>query len=320
LTTRALVQLAFVIALAAFAAAVAPSRAHALVTASSGSPRAGTVYFDGRARRLKTLYSTSTTNQAQLPHVWDGLLFMNNDIQIASDDRFGQVYVIHAEPGSRGPWNTAAPPNAAAAQLSTRRASYGLGNTYWYAIAFKLDSTWIQPDWVTLTTLGYPTLSSGPIDIDVYPVKGVLSYVLQMNAGLLTRDSTGFYRGSVSSRTLIAPVAFGKWMEIVLRIRWKTDNTGSVDVYERLEGQPSWKHAVSKRSLATAQYGTTSYGTVSANGTNPDGTRHSVLDKMGLYYGFWSSATTSFPARSVSETGLTRSSDFAAAVATLRSK
>jgi hypothetical protein len=320
LTKRTLVQLAFVIAFAAVAAAAGPSAGHALVTASSATAPAGTVYFDGRALRLRTLYSTSTTNQGQLPHVWDGLLFMNNDIQIGTDGRFGRVYVIHAGPGSRGPWNTGAPAYQAMAELSTRRASFGLGNTYWYAIAFKLDSSWVQPDWVTLTTLGYPTLSSGPIDIILYRANGVLSYFLQMNSGLLTRDATGFYRGSVSSRSPIAPVAFGKWAEIVLRIRWATDNTGSVDVYDRLEGQSSWKHSVSKRRLPTAQYGTTSYGTVNANGTNPDGSRHTVLDKMGLFFGFWSSATTSFPPRSVSETGLTRSSDFAAAVATLHAK
>jgi hypothetical protein len=317
LTIRTLAQLAFVTILAAIVVTGAPSRAHALPAAASASPP-GTVYFDGRARRLRTLYSTSTTNQGQLPHVWDGLLFMNNDVQIARDDRFGQVYVIHAEPGSHGPWNTGLPPNAAAAQLSARRASYGLGNTYWYAIAFKLDSSWIQPDWVTLMTLGYPTLSAGPIDIDVYRANGVLSYTLQMNSGLLTRDSTGFYRGRVSSRIPIAPVVFGKWVEMILRVRWETDDTGSVDVYERLKGQSSWRHAVSRRGLPTAQYGSTPYGTVSADGTNPDGSRHTVLDKIGLYFGFWSSATTSFPPRSVSETGLTRSSDFASAAATLR--
>jgi len=303
--------------LAAIAAAAAPSRAHASTTASAGSP-AGVVYFDGRARRLRTLYSTSTTDQAQFPEVWTGLAFNNNDIQVAAAPHFGRVYVIHAGPGSRNPWNTTAPPNMASAQLSTRRESYNLGNTYWYAIAFKLDSTWVQPDWVTLTTLGYPTLSAGPVDIDVFRRQGVVSYFLQMNAGLLKEDADGFYKGSEFSQTPIAPVAFGKWVEIVLGVKWATDNRGSIDVYSRIAGQSSWKHPISKRRLATAQYGTTSYGTVNANGTDPDGSRHTVLDKIGLYYGFWNSATTSFAPRSISETGLTRSSTFAAAAATFR--
>ena len=43
----------------------------------------------------------------------------------------------------------------------------------------------------------------------------------------------------------------------------------------------------------------------------------SVLDKQGLYFGFWSSATTSFAQRAVYESGLTRSSSFAAAARTL---
>jgi hypothetical protein len=319
LTLRSVAQLALVVGVVVVAGAAAPSRAQALVTASSGSPSAGKVFFDGRARRLRTLYSTSTTDQAQLPYVWDGLTFMNNDIQIAPDKHFGRVYVVHAEPGSRNPWNTGAPLNVASAQLSTRRSSYGLGNTYWYAIAFKLDSSWIQPDWATLVTLGYPTLSSGPIDIDVYRAKGGgLSYMLQMNAGLLTENAGGFYRGNVFSQTPIAPATIGKWVEIVLRVKWETNKTGLVDAYYRLEGHQSWRHSISKRGVATEQYGANSYGTVSANGTNSDGSPHSVLDKMGLYYGFWSSATTSYPPRTIYETGLTRSSTFAAAAATLR--
>ena len=301
------------------AVAAAPSRAHALATASAGSlSPVGTVLFDGRALRLRTLYSTSTTDQEQLPHVWDGLAFMNNDIQIAPDSHFGRVYVVHAGPGSRNPFNTGAAANVASAQLATRRHSYNLGNTYWYAVGFRLDSTWSQPDWVTLLTLGYPTLSSGPIDIDVYRHNGVVSFMLQMNAGVLKADQDGFYKGSVFSQTPIAPVAYGKWAEIILGIRWATDNTGSINAYYRLAGQTAWKHAVSKRRLATAQYGTTSYGTVNANGTNPDGSKRSVLDKVGLYYGFWNTATTSFSSRTLYETGLTRSSTFAAAVATLR--
>jgi hypothetical protein len=304
-------------ALAAAAAGAAPAGAHTVATATAGSPRTGAVLFDGRARRLSSLYSTSTTDQGQSPHVWDGLGFMNNDIQIVKDDRFGPVYVIRAGPGSRNPFNTGAPTNAASAQLTTGRPSYGLGNTYWYAIAFKIDSTWQQPDWVTLTTLGYPTLSSGPIDIDVYRKNNVLSYMLQMNSGLLTRNAGGFYQGSVFTQTPIAPVVFGKWVEIVLRVKWETDNTGAIDAYHRVAGQPSWKHSISKHGLPTEQYGSNSYGAANANGRNPDGSLHSVLDKMGLYYGFWSSSTTSFAARSITETGLTRSSSFAAAIATL---
>jgi hypothetical protein len=300
--------------------AVGAGGAHALTTASVGSPAAapeGTVYFDGRAKNMRTLYSTSTTNQSQVPRVWNCLCFMNNDIQLSPDSHFGQVYVTRAESGSHNPWNTAALTNTAAAQLSNVRNSYGLGNTYWYAIAFKLDSTWSQPDWATLVTLGYATLSSGPIDIDVYPVKGGLSYILYMNSGALTKNSAGFYKGSVFSHTQIAPVTFGKWVEIILGIKWATNNAGSVNAYYRVEGQRSWKHPISKSHTATAQYGATSYGAVGADGKNSDGSSHSVLDKQGLYFGFWSPVTTSFASRSVSESGLTRSSSFATAARTL---
>lgn len=313
-------QLVLALSLVTVAGAVAPSRAHALATSATGSPtaaRLGTVLFDGRARKMRTLFSTSTTNQGQLPHVWDCLCFLNNDIQLAADSHFGRVYVTRAAPGSRNPWNTSAPANDASAQLSSVRKSYGLGNTYWYAIAFKLDSSWNQPSWATLVTLGYATLSSGPIDIDVYPVNGALSYILYMNSGQLTQNSGGFYKGSVFGHTRIAPVSFGKWVEIVLGVKWATNNTGSVNAYYRLEGQHTWKHPISKGQLATAQYGATPYGTVRPDGTNADGSHHTVLDKQGLYIGYYNSSTTSFPSRSVYESGLTRSSTFAAAAGTL---
>jgi len=291
-------------------------------TTTTSSP--GTVYFDGRAKNMTQLTSYETTPgnlstlvQAQTPTTWSCLCFNNNDMQLSSDTRYGKVYATQAGPGSRNPWNTGAPTSYASAQVSKGRPSYDLGKTFWYAEGFKLASTWTQPDFVTLDTFGYATLSSGPIDIGVASVNGVLSYTLYMNSGLLTANSGGFYQGSQFGVTQIAPVNFGKWVDVVLGIKWATDNTGSVDVYTRVEGQTTWTHAIAKQNIPTEQYGTTSYGTVTANGLNTDGSLHSVLDKEGLYFGFWDSTKTSFPTQSLRQSGMTRSSDMATAMSTL---
>jgi len=264
-----------------------------------------------------TQWDLTTLKSGQSPYVWDCLCFLNNDMQLAADARYGKVYATQAGPGSRNPWNGAAPASYASAQTSTRRLSYDLGKTFWYADAFKIDSTWTQPDFTSLVTFGYPTLSSGPIEIQVYPTNGVLSYALLMNSGLLTKNASGFYAGSVLSLTQIAPINFGKWVEMIIGIKWATDNTGAIDAYYRVEGQTSWTHSISKTGLPTEQYGTTSYGTVRADGTSSDGSQHSVLDKQGLYFGYYDSTKTSFPTDRLAQSGLTRSSDFETARATL---
>src|SRR5947199_292749 len=47
--------------------------------------------FDGRATQLASL-NCSAAGCGQTPDIWDGLQFCNEDITLASDSRFGQVY------------------------------------------------------------------------------------------------------------------------------------------------------------------------------------------------------------------------------------
>jgi hypothetical protein len=69
-------------------------------TATAGVvPRIGTVFFNGLASRVGNIFSyetsagnISTLVQGQNPKLWDGLNFLNNDIQVVSDPRYGHVY------------------------------------------------------------------------------------------------------------------------------------------------------------------------------------------------------------------------------------
>jgi len=267
----------------------------------------GATVFDGRAKNMTTLVSTGTTNQQQSPALWDCLCFTNNDITLASNSRYTQVYSIHAEPGSKNPYNSGAPAYDASAEVSKIRPN-DLGQWDWFGGAWNIPSGLTAPDFVTLQQFGYPTLSSPPLAIDVGKPGGVLSYTLYRNAGKLTQVTSDWSQGTVFEEPTIAPVTYGKWMEIIVGVKWATDNTGEIRVYTRAEGETAWTLRISESNTPTEQYGTTNYGTCAADFSNCP----NVTDHGGLYFGF-SDGRTTFAQESLLSRGLTRSTDLASA-------
>jgi hypothetical protein len=299
-------------------ATVAPPPAPAPTTTTTTTTTApavsGTVYFNGRAKNMTTLYSTSSTNYGQSPTVWDCLCFLNNDIALASDARYGKVYATRAGVGSHSAWYTPGP-GIAAAEISKRRPN-DLGKWDWFAQGYKVSGGFSsQIGFIVLTQFGYPTLSSPPLGIYMGYTNGVLNFQLFRNAGLLT-NRCGWYCGQVLEQPSFLPVPLGKWVDIIVGVKWANDSTGEIRVYTRTEGQSDFTLRLTRSGTPTWQYGTTSYGTVNANGTNTSGQQVGVLDKQGLYFGYWDSRS-SFPTESLQESGLVRASDYATARATL---
>ena len=294
---------------------VAMSVAEAMPTES------GTVWFNGRATHMGQLFSyeTSAGNidtlvQGQSPKLWDGLNFLNNDIQVVPDSRYGHVYSIRAGVGSHNPYYD---PGAgvAASEVSRGRAN-DLGKWDWFAGGFRINSGLTGPGWVMLYQFGYPTLSSPPLAIELLKHHGALTYGILQNAGQLTSNGSGFYRGTVLANTPLVPVSYGKWVDFIIGVNWATGNTGELRVYVRVAGKGGYKLMLKRSRLPTWQYGTTPYGTVNANGTNSSGAQVNVIDHGGLYFGYWDHRTT-FPTESILETGMTRSSTYRAAASTL---
>ena len=290
-------------------------------TSKALAPRIGTVFFNGRATHLGQLFSyeTSAGNintlvQGQSPKLWDGLSFLNNDIQVVPDNRYGRVYSIRAGVGSHNPYYDPGP-GLAASELSRRRAN-DLGKWDWFAGGFKIDSGLTGPGWVMLYQFGYPTLSSPPLGLELVKRNGSLYYGVLRNAGLLTRSSSGFYGGTVVENKALLPVPYHKWVDFIIGVRWATDNTGELSVYGRIEGKRGYRLLWNVAHTPTWQYGTTPYGSVNANGTNSSGQQVTVIDHGGLYFGYWDHRT-SFPTEYILETGMTRSSTYAAAASTL---
>jgi hypothetical protein len=285
-------------------------------TTTTTSSAGGTVMFDGRAKNMSTLYSyestpgsLSTLQQAQVPALWDCLCYMDNSISLAADATFGKVFHTVVGPGDRNPWNTGAPTNDAAAQLSKRKST-DLGKWNWYAFAVTIPSGgWSNPDWATIVSLNYETISADQDSIVIYPSSTGPQYWLYQNTGLLTKNSGGFYQGSTSGRIAqIAPVVYGQTLEFVVGLKNATDNTGAVEIYTRSPGG-AWQHPVERLNTPTLAYGTTSYTTCDAQMSQCT----TNLDKVGLYYGYWNTATTSFPTETINVSGLSRASDLATA-------
>jgi hypothetical protein len=217
------------------------------------------------------------------------------------------MFSISAEPGSRAPYNTGAPANTAMAELSKRQPTE-LGATDYYGLAVKIPSaSWHNPDWASLMSLGYETFSNDQIALHVYPSSSGPQFQLMQNSGYLNCPSTTC-NGAVSGRWTIAPVIYDKWFEFVFAVKWATDSTGFVRVYMRNLGG-AWTLALDRENVATYAYGTSAYGTVSADMHQLSTT----LDKFGLYYGYWNSATTSFPKNTIQSSGLVRATDLATA-------
>ena len=280
-------------------------------TTTTAAP-SGSVEFNGLATQLQSISSTgySSTNnlvQSQSPQVFDGLAFTNNDISLASDSTFSKVFNVSAEPGSRNPYDTGAPLNDASAQLSKRQPTE-LGGTDYYAIAVKIPSaTWHNPDWASLMSLGYETFSWDQVALDVDPGPSGPVFDLMQNSGYLNCPTTTC-AGTVCGRWTIAPVTYDKWFEFVFAVKWATDSTGAVKVYMRNPGG-AWTLALDKESEPTYAWGTSSFGTTPADLSN----HSTTLDKFGIYYGYWNTATTSFPKNTIQESGLVRATDLATA-------
>lgn len=282
------------------------------IRSSSTRGAHGALRFDGRAKRMKALASTgrvSALRQSQSPRTWTCLCFEKNDISLASDSAYGKAYKATVPVGDHNPWNTAAPSSDGAAQMSIRRSN-DLGKWDYYAFAVKVPSwsgSLSDIKFVTLLSVGYQTAEGDQLGLGLINNNGSLAFQVHQNAGYVNSPNA-WQNPSVAYKAALMPVVYGQWREFVLAVKWATNNTGAVQVYSRAPGG-SWAKVFERLNEPTYIYGTTMYGNFAADGSNWP----TVIDKLGLYYGQY----TTRPTQTVYESGLTRSSDLATAQSTL---
>jgi hypothetical protein len=281
--------------------------------------RTGEVFFDGRATKMTEIHSIAIGDQRQVPALWDCLCFLDDNITLINNKRFGKVYSITVGPGSHNPWWNGGP-RIASAEV-TKRRPVRLGQWDWYADSFLVLPGFVPPDFAAVAQMNYPTITSPPLEID-FDKYGVgisrsVGYVPSVSARAQITDSRRFYKVSD---------VVGKWVDFVIGVKWATNATGSIRVYTRCAACIGKSHSKASRakrrklvlrytrdSIVTMQYGA---GVMTADGKNADGRDMVTIDHAGLYFGY--GGTAAMPTNRLLQSGLVRASDMATAAATLR--
>jgi hypothetical protein len=258
---------------------------------------------------------TQCGGSQQSPAIWNGLTFMNDDITLASDSRYGQSYKVSVPVGDHNPCNTSANTTSdGAGQLTVRRPT-DYGKWDYYAIAVRVPSWSYLSNlrFADIASLGYETIQGDQVALRVKNNNGALYYSISQNSGQLTQQSNGWYAGSTAYEQTFMPVTYGAWEDFVIAVKWTADNTGGVEVYARNPAQTSsFTKVFSKLNVPTYAYGCTNYTCWTLS--DLQSSTATVIDKIGLYYGESNGVT---PTQTVYESGLTRSSDLTTAQSTL---
>lgn len=254
---------------------------------TNGGTVSGTVLFDGRAKRMSSLYSYETTpgdlttlHHGQDPVLWDGLLFLDNDISLVPDSHYGKAYKCAVKIGDHAPHNVGAPATNGAAELSKRRPNE-LGKWDYFALACKVPS-WTNVagiGFATIASVGYETLKGDQVGLGLIPSGGTLHFQVHQNSGHID-TSKGISTPTVFYRSPLMPVTYGQWREFVLAVKWAMDNTGAVQVWSRLPGG-TFSKVFERLNTPTYLWGINgNYAPV----TEDMSSTPQVLDKIGLYY------------------------------------
>lgn len=267
-----------------------------------------TPQWDGAAAQMTVMPTTSgdgnatTVSPQPVPGPWRGYVYQGDDISLAASTRFGKVYDVHPAAGHRNPWNTGAPAGATAAQISMVRPTAN-GATYWYSDSIHVKSDgFVAPDWGTFISLGYETIQYDQITIGVYGS----DFAVAQNAGLIVGGGGSNHYGQ-----RLFPLPLDKDLDVVAGVKWSTQSDGWFELWTRIAGgawTKSWR-----KDGPTYAYGSTSYTTISADMHECS----TVLDKEGLYFGWWNQAQVPAPTAKVLLRGFQRFGALADAQASL---
>jgi hypothetical protein len=207
------------------------------------TPTGAAPSFDGRANQMTSL---GCNPNSQSPYVWGGLGYINCDISLVNDSRYGKVYRYHINEASKAPYYDPGANKGAdeLGRVAYAHAGDSFGKWDWYALAIKLDPSWVQPTWNTLFEPNFPRYTSPPESINT-------AYRNNSNGSVCWTYSTigsctlywdlFRYNGAVGSLVRqdrwLMPVEKGKWVEFVLGVKWATNTTGAYKIYTRTEGE-----------------------------------------------------------------------------------
>lgn len=259
-------------------------------------PNVGTPIFDGRAINMNSITCSTlrlnqpgwsgSSNSSQDPIIWgdppftiakQGVYAMQRngvgDITLQSDPVFGKVYLFSVGQGSTNPYLDLNSDGRASAEL-TRSRPIAMGQTDWYSNVFKIVSPYNMPTsspFNVICQYGYPALTSPPLSICFD--NGGLGIDRHVGTVQTVGSTTGMY--IEKPRFWSMSTIVGKWVEMVIGVKWAVDNTGTIVVYARVKelNETTFSQKFSHTNTPTFQQLSGSSIKTTAN------------DKMGLYFG-----------------------------------
>jgi hypothetical protein len=269
------------------------------------TPPSGTVLADQRAIHMVSLPPAGDSATDQDPSgFWDGLTYKNGDIWLTTDPFYGKVYAVCCNGASSNPWYDDA--TSMSAELTKRKGNRA-GLWDWYALVFAVATDFTPTDWGVVYQFNYPTLSSPPLAIAI-DRNGI---GLDRLAGRLRETSPGngkWYVADVQDHPRFLPLASvaGKWVEVLLGVKWAFDATGAIRCSTRCKanGETAFTSRFTADNVPTWQY----------RDGQPKPT--AGLDKQGCYQGY-GSVPPSWPTNHVLHRGFMVCSDEATARANL---
>jgi hypothetical protein len=139
------------------------------------------------------------------------------------------------------------------------------GDDYWYAWSTQFPPGWAAPFGWGIFAQWHANLVTSPAI--AFNARGEEAF-LNLHAGL-TNETANRFALSRDIR-LLSTLSKGRWNDFVLHVRWTTKADGLVEVFHRVEGEPSLRRLVSLRRIPTLQY-------------TSDGRGKSIYVLYGLY-------------------------------------
>ena len=296
-----------------------PPAARSSATARDPATARSPLLFDGRAVRMNRLRCDPTAC-GQEPALWSGTQFCGDDIALQTDRRFGRVYRYRTDAQSNlsgchvgSIWS----PSVAYASLNHLPNYQVLGTVEFYGESIMLPKgfTFISPGWESLMQYGFGPYN-GAEQLMLSQDFGATHFELSLDGGQVVNCAGPklWKRGNMLDLGSAARLE-GRWVDFIVGIDWRTDNTGWVDVYMRVPGfgQRTFKRKYHITGRPTYQWGTCNGSEISSRGTRPGGARAPYMDQQNDYEGYWDQRPLSrFPSHTFIRSGVVIASDLAA--------
>jgi len=243
-----------------------------VITAPGQVP--STMQFEGQAKKMTAIggglnTSTSVNDQSQTPDVWSSLGYINGDVSLVSDAHYGKSYRMHVNEASHTPWYDPGT-DKGATELDCWRPAYmdashpTADNWEWYAMAWKLDPSWVQPTWADFLEPNFPGITSPPMAVRTayrQNSNGLYCWTYaNVGASTLYWNMSRFVGtyGSMPAASIdywLMPVQLNKWTEFVWGIKWSTVNAGAFELYTRVweDGESNFTLRASGTNVMTYQ-------------------------------------------------------------------